>query len=73
MNDDWMADQMAAMQRIAPVLDSLEEAINRQGSVNLMQAYMIALRALQEVDMDKHRLEQFVAVLMADRTHHAVL
>ena len=68
-----MEDQMKAMQQIAPVLDSLEEAINREGSVNLMQAYMIALGAIREVNMDKPRLEQFVAVLMADRTHHAVL
>jgi hypothetical protein len=62
----------AAMVAIAPIFDLLETAINRHGPVNMMQAYCIALAAVQEVDMDKATLERFVAVLMADRTHQAI-
>jgi hypothetical protein len=74
MNPDWDEVQrgIAAMQAIAPVLDSLEEEVNKAGPVDLMQAYFIALGALREVGMEKATLEKFVAVLIADRTHHAV-
>jgi hypothetical protein len=63
---------MAAMAAIAPVFDSLEREVNRYGPVDMVTAYLIALAAVREVDMDKATLERFVAVLMADRTHHAV-
>jgi hypothetical protein len=63
---------MAAMEAIAPIFDSLESAINSQGPVDMVEAYFIALKALREVGMDKATLERFVAVLMADRTHHAI-
>jgi hypothetical protein len=69
---EWATEQAAAMEAIAPILDGLETAINSEGPVDLLTAYAIALGALREVDMAKPRLEQFVAVLLADRTHHAI-
>ena len=69
--DDWLERQRAAMAHIAPIFDALEEAVNRCGPIDMVQAYIVALDAVREVDMDKTTLEQFVAVLMADRTHHA--
>lgn len=60
------------MKAIAPVLDSLEAEVNANGPIDLMTAYIVALDALQVIDMDKGMLERFVAVLIADRTHHAI-
>jgi hypothetical protein len=72
MDDEWVKANAESMARIAPILDSLEAEINSQGPVDLLQAYVIAYGAIKEVDMDKEHLERFVAVLMADRTHHAI-
>lgn len=67
----WVLIQMAAMEAIAPVLDSMEAEINKRGPVDMLTAYQIALGAVQTINMDKDLLEKFVAVLMADRTYHA--
>ena len=72
MSPEWAEEQAAAMARIAPVLDLLEAEVNKQGPVDLMTAYEVALAALKIIDMDKPVLERFVAVLIADRTHHAI-
>jgi hypothetical protein len=72
MSPEWAHTQAAALKAIAPVLDSLEAEVNRHGPIDLMTAYMVALGALEVVDMDKPMLERFVAVLIADRTHHAI-
>jgi hypothetical protein len=69
--DEWAASR-DAMAAIAPIFDQLERVINGHGPVDMMTAYCVALGAIQEVDMDKASLERFVAVLMADRTHHAI-
>jgi hypothetical protein len=60
------------MAAIVPIFDSLELAINSQGPVDLVEAYFVALGAIREIGMSKPTLERFVAVLMADRTHHVI-
>jgi hypothetical protein len=74
MNPDpeWAAVNAEAMAAIAPVLDSLEAEVNSRGPIDLITAYIVALGAIRVVDMDKGMLEKFVAVLIADRTHHAI-
>jgi hypothetical protein len=69
-DNEWLEAQKKAMEEIAPILDSLEESVNQCGPVDMLQAYLVALRALREVDMDKAILEKFVCVMVADRVHH---
>jgi hypothetical protein len=71
MDEDWLGQQREAMAAIAPIFDELEAKINSHGPVDMVQAYIIMMGALRELDMDKTSLEQFVAVLMADRTYTA--
>jgi hypothetical protein len=71
-DQEWVARQQAAMTAIAPIFDELEAAINASGPIDMVTAYLIALGAVRAINMDKTTLEQFVAVLMADRTYTAV-
>ena len=72
MTPDEFEESKAAMEAVAPIFDQLEQAINSCGPIDMLGAYFVALGAVREVDMDKATLERFVAVLMADRTPHAV-
>jgi hypothetical protein len=71
-DEQWVNEQKAAMERIAPLFDQLEAAVNKVGPLDLVGAYIVALRAIREVDLDKPMLEKFVAVLLADRTYQVV-
>lgn len=72
MNPKDLEASRVAMAAIAPIFDSMETVMNSCGPVDMLQAYVIALNVIQEINMDKPTLEKFVAVLMADRTHHAL-